>query len=153
MFNKILVGFDGSDPSKRALHYALVLSKKFSSELLILTAYQKHLLPTFSSEDAEEIEVIDVELQEQYWESVKKHYANVLRSAEQIVNKDWPSVKYTSLLVEGRPSTEIMSAAQRNEVDLIILGSRGIGGVTGWILGSTAKSVLDHCDRPVFVIK
>ena len=153
MFNKILVGFDGSDQSKRALQHALVLAEKFNSDLIILTVYQIPVLPTFSSEDEGEGEVTDLEFQEQYWDSVKERYANVLRSAEQIVNKDWPSVKYTSLLVEGRPSTEIMSAAQRNEVDLIILGSRGIGGVTGWILGSTAKSVLDHCKRPVFIIK
>jgi len=153
MFKKILVGFDGSDQSKRALHYALVLSNKFRSELIILTAYQKRLLPTISSEDEVEVKAIDSELQKQYWESTKEYYTNVLRYAEQIVKNDWSLVKYTALLVEGRPSAEIMSAAQRNKVDLIVIGSRDINGVTGWILGSTAKSVLDHCKRPVFVVK
>jgi len=105
-----------------------------------------------SKEDLE-AEAIDSELQEKYWESIKGYYTNILRSAEQIAKVDWPSVKYLALLAEGRPSTEIISAAQRNEVDLIVLGSRGIHGATGWILGSTSKSVVDHCKRPVFIVK
>ena len=105
------------------------------------------------TEDGLEGGVIDSDLQEQYWEAIKKHYTNVLRHAEEIVKDEWPSVKYNALLVEGRPSTEIISIAQRYEVDLIVLGSRGIGGVTGWILGSTSKSVVDHCKRPVLVVK
>jgi nucleotide-binding universal stress UspA family protein len=152
MFKKILVAIDGSDQSKKALHYALVLSEKFSSELIILTVYHKRLLPMISTEDVE-VETIDSDLQEKYWESIKEYHANILRSAEQITKRDWPSVKYVALLAEGRPSTEIISAAQRNEVDLIVLGSRGIHGATGWILGSTSKSVVDHCNKPVFIVK
>ena len=105
-----------------------------------------------STEDVE-VETIDSDLQEKYWESIKEYHANILRSAEQITKRDWPSVKYVALLAEGRPSTEIISAAQRNEVDLIVLGSRGIHGATGWILGSTSKSVVDHCNKPVFIVK
>ena len=101
----------------------------------------------------EEEEPIDLELQDTYWESIKGYYTNILRNAEQIVKRDWPSVKHIALLAEGRVSTEIISAAQRNEVDLIVLGSRGMGGVTGWILGSTSKSVVDHSTRPVFIVK
>ena len=152
MFKKILVAIDGSDQSKKALQYALVLSEKFSSELIILTVYHKRLLPKISSEDVE-AEEINLELQEKYWESIKGYYTNILKSAEQIAKRAWPSVKYIALLAEGRVSTEIISAAQRNEVDLIVLGSRGMGGVTGWILGSTSKSVVDHSTRPVFIVK
>lgn len=152
MFKKILVAIDGSDQSKKALHYALVLSEKFSSELIILTVYHKRLLPMIPTEDVES-EEIDLELQEKYWESVKEYHANTLRSAEQIAKRDWPSVKYIALLAEGHPYTEIISAAQSNEVDLIVLGSRGIHGAIGWILGSTSKSVVDHSNMPVFIVK
>ena len=105
-----------------------------------------------STED-EEAEEIDFELQEKYWESIKGYYTNILRSAEQIAKRDWPSVKYIVLLAEGRVPTEIISTAQRNEVDLIVLGSRGMGGMTGWILGSTSKRVVDHSTKPVFIVK
>jgi nucleotide-binding universal stress UspA family protein len=151
MFKKILVAIDGSDQAKKALHYALVLSKTFSSKLIILTVYHKRLFPMITTEDVEGDE-IDLELQEEYWESIKGYYTNILRSAEQIA-KRWPSVKYLTLLAEGRVPTEIISTAQRNEVDLIVLGSRGMGGVTGLILGSTSKSVVDHSSMPVFIVK
>ena len=153
MFKKILVAFDGSDQSKRALHYALILSEKFSSELIILTVYQRHILPIFSTEDDLEGGTIDLDIQEKYWEATKQYYKKVLNDAEDTAKRDWPSVKYVALLAEGRPSTEIMSTAQRYEVDFIVLGSRGTGGVTGWILGSTSKNVVEHCKRPVFVVK
>ena len=152
MFKKILVAIDGSDKSKKALHYALVLSEKFSSELIILTVYQKRLLPMISLEDVE-AEEIDIELQEKYWESMKGYYTGILKSAEQIAKKDWPSVKYIALLAEGRVSTEIISTAEKNEVDLIVLGGQGTGGLTGWMLGTTSKRVVDHSTRPVFIVK
>ena len=151
MFKKILAAFDGSDQSKRALHYALVLSEKFSSELIILTVYHRHVLPVFSTEES--IDEFDAEIQEKYWDAMKQNYMNILHTAEDIAKNDWPSVKYIALLEEGHPSSEIMSTAQRYEVDLIVLGSRGLGGVSGWVLGSTSKSVVEHSKRPVFVVK
>ena len=153
MFNKILVAFDGSDQAKRALHYALVLSEKFSSELIILTVHQRRVLPVVGIEDDSGWSAIDSDIQEKYWEATKQYYTNTLNNAEEIAKRDYPLVKYVALLAEGRPSTEIISTAQRNEVDLIILGSRGIGGVSGWILGSISKSIVEHCKRPVFVVK
>lgn len=111
------------------------------------------MLPVFGAEDDFEEGVIDSDHQEEYWEAIKQHQRNILSTAEEIAMRDWPSIKYVALLTEGRPSTEIMSAAQRYEVDVIVLGSRGRGGVTGWILGSTSKSVVEHCKRPVFVVK
>jgi nucleotide-binding universal stress UspA family protein len=152
MFKKILIGFDGSDKSKRALHYAFVLSEKFGSELIILTVYQKRVLPIFSTENDLEGEV-DLDIYEEYWEAVKQQYKSILSNAEEIAKRDWPLVKYVALFVEGRPSTQIMSVASKYEVDLIVLGSRGLGGVTGWLLGSTSKSVIEHCKRPIFIVK
>ena len=153
MFKKILVAFDGSDQSKRALHYSLVLSEKFNSELFILTVNQKSVLPMFNSEEDLDGEEIDSELIEKYWKAKKEYYKNILSEAEEITKRDWSSVKRVTLLVDGRPSTVILSTAQRYEVDLILLGSQGLGNLSGWILGSTSRSVVEHSKRPVFIVK
>ena len=152
MFKKILIAFDGSDQSKRALHYALVLSEKFISELTILTVYHKPVLPVFDKNEGFEGNITDSDFEE-YSEAIKRSYLNILDNAEEMAKRDWPSVKYVPLLAEGRPSTEIMSIAESKEVDLVILGSRGIGGVSGWVLGSTSKSVVENCKKPVMVVK
>jgi nucleotide-binding universal stress UspA family protein len=148
MFKKILIAYDGSDQSKRALRYATTLSSKFISELIILTVYHEPVLPVFTTnEDSDKKDL------NEYLETIKQSYAKILDNAGKIVKRDFPSVNYNTLLREGRPSSEIISVAENEDVDLIILGSRGIGGVTGWVLGSTSKSVVESCKKPVLVVK
>ena len=153
MFKKILVAFDGSEQSKRALQYSLVLSEKFNSRLYILTVNHKSVLPMFRSEDDLEEGKNNLEFIEEYRKAKKQFYLNILSEAEELTIKDWPSVNYVTLLVDGRPSTVILSTAQKYEVDLIILGSQGLGNLSGWILGSNSRSVVEHSKISVFVIK
>jgi nucleotide-binding universal stress UspA family protein len=110
------------------------------------------VLQEFGAENIPEAGEIDLEFYERYWETIKQYYIKILSNAEEIVKREWPSIKYHALLVEGRPSNEILSVANRCDVNLILLGSRGIGGMTG-LLGSTSKSVVESCKRPVFIIK
>jgi len=55
--------------------------------------------------------------------------------------------------MEGRPSATIVDEAEKNEMDLIVIGSRGLGGITGWILGSTSRRIVESCTKPVLVVK
>jgi nucleotide-binding universal stress UspA family protein len=56
-------------------------------------------------------------------------------------------------LLEGKPSSTIVNTAEEFDVDLIVIGSRGIGGITGWILGSTSRNVVESCTKPILVVK
>lgn len=152
LFNKILVAVDGSDHADKALGYALGLAENCGSELILMTAYQKRVLPGIGADDDYE-DKIDMEIYEKYWGSIKASHEGILAKAESRVKKEQPSIKYTTELDEGRPATEIIASAKRNNVDLIVMGSRGIGGVTGWILGSTSKHVVESCTKPVLVVK
>ncbi len=152
MFNKILVAVDGSDHADKALGYALGLAENCGSELILLTAYQRRVLPGIGSNEYYG-DKVDMEVYERYWDSIKASHEGILAKAKGRVKKEQPSVKYTTELVEGRPGTEIIESARRNDVDLIVMGSRGIGGVTGWILGSTSKQVVEACTKPVLVVK
>lgn len=153
MFKKILVAVDGSEASFNALEHSLELSDKFDAELIILSAFQKRTLPIILSEGAQEDWSIDIDVYEKYWASIRESQINVLRKAEEIVRENFPSVKYSTILTEGRPSSEIISAAKEVDADLIVIGRSGRGGITEWILGSTSRKVVDACDRSVLVIK
>ncbi len=50
-------------------------------------------------------------------------------------------------------SSTIVNAAEEYDADLIVIGSRGIGGITGWILGSTSRNVVESCTKPILVVK
>ena len=55
-------------------------------------------------------------------------------------------------LLEGDAAEEILRLAHARDVDLIVLGSRGLGTVRSAILGSVSKRVLHEADRPVLVV-
>jgi nucleotide-binding universal stress UspA family protein len=57
-----------------------------------------------------------------------------------------------SVLV-GKPAEEIVRFAKENEVDLIIMGSRGKSGFSRWDMGNVADKVLRATDIPVVLIK
>jgi nucleotide-binding universal stress UspA family protein len=153
MYGKILVALDGSQPSTRALNHALVLSEKFGSELIILTVFQRRVLPVVAEEaDTGELSV-DAEVYETYWDSIKDYHIRVLEKAKELMKSDYPNVMYEAVLTEGRPSNEICRTARSHEVDLIVMGNNGRGGITGWVLGSTSKAVVDSCTRPILIVK
>ena len=153
MFKKILVAVDGSEASFNALEHSLALSEKFEAELVILSAFQRRTLPLLIPDEDDEDWSIDIDVYEKYWASVRESHINVLKRAEDILKERFPSVKYSTVLTEGRPSSEVISAAQEADVDLIVLGGSGRGGVAEWFLGSTSRKVVDSCDRSVLIVK
>ncbi len=67
--------------------------------------------------------------------------------------KKSPEIKTSIQLGKGRPGDVIVKIADKENVDVIVLGSRGYGIITGWILGSTSRHVLEHCTKPILIIK
>ena len=153
LYKKIVVAVDGSDQSKRALDHAAVLAEKYDACLYLVTAYQKRALPTFPAGEPDTEVVVDPDIYEKYWDSIRVIYEKALLDAETKMQQDYPFVKYKTILTEGRPSATIIKIAESKEADLIVIGSRGRGGVTGWLLGSTSRNVVDGCTKPVLVVK
>lgn len=62
-------------------------------------------------------------------------------------------IDYEGVVVEGDPAHAILKFAEQNEVDLIIMGTLGKGGVERFLLGSVADKVVKHSKVSVFVVK
>jgi nucleotide-binding universal stress UspA family protein len=62
-------------------------------------------------------------------------------------------VKVEAEILEGNVADSIAELARSRGVDLIIVGSRGPGGIVGALLGSVAEGVVHRADRPVLVVK
>ncbi len=84
---------------------------------------------------------------------MREVYQSVLDDAMIQIEKEHPDLMVEAVLKEGRPSATITDYAENEGVDLIVMGSRGIGGYTGWILGSTSRRVVDSCTKPVIIVK
>jgi nucleotide-binding universal stress UspA family protein len=150
VFSKILVAFDGSAPSKRALDYAVKMAAMLHGELIILTVVPRAPFPILAEEGSSVYIGKDYD---DYQEKIREIYRMSLVRAEAAILERYSHLKYEVVLSEGRPSAMIIDEAERRDVSLIILGSRGLGGIAGWILGSTSRKVVDQCTKPVFVIK
>lgn len=126
---KILVPVDGSEPSNRGLDYAKDMAKKFNAEITALHVYEL---------TGKEYNVI-------FDGHLKKYAQDILdKSVNQIFT---PESSITGLMLAGNTYT-----AEKNNFDLIIMGSRGLGTIKGFLLGSTSNFVLHHSKLPVLVV-
>jgi nucleotide-binding universal stress UspA family protein len=83
----------------------------------------------------------------------KEFHINMKEVACARAVKEQPEIEVKTCLEKGLPSDVIMKVAKIENVDLIVLGSRGLGGITVTILGSTSQSVVHSCTRPILIVK
>jgi nucleotide-binding universal stress UspA family protein len=145
MINKILVGVDGSDPSIEALNYAANLAKNNESELILVSVIPEIPILAGSRNLIERMPELQSEL-----ESERK---KILEEHEKRLMKDYPSIKITSVIKRGSASKAIVDLSREENVDLIVMGNRGTGGITTWMLGSISRDVVESCTAPVLIVK
>jgi len=149
VFSKVLVAYDGSDPSKRALDHAAKMAAMFEGELIILTVVPKVSIPVYSNAElgAQAMDIASLQ------ERMRENYGQSIKKAEEEIKGLYPHLKVDTILAEGRPASLIVSEAAKLGVSLIVMGSRGLGGITGWILGSTSRQVVDLCTKAILIVK
>jgi len=139
---KILIPVDGSDYSERAIEKAKELATAFNSDIVIFNAIPVTIAPTGR---------IHFDVQVLVEENRKASEALLEKSREKL--GDYPG-KVETVAMHGDAPSAIVQYAKENGVDLIIMGSHGMGAVMNRILtGSVTTKVLHHTDIPVLVIK
>jgi nucleotide-binding universal stress UspA family protein len=145
MISKILVGVDGSDPSIYALNYAAELAINNKSDLILLSVVPEIPILAGSRGLSERMPELQNEL-----ESERKR---MLESHEKRISEDSPGINITSMIKNGSASKAIVDVSREMDVDLIVVGNRGTGGIATWMLGSISRDVVERCTVPVLVIK
>ncbi len=142
MFKKVLLPTDGSENALKAAEYVTQLMKTHSGiEVTVVNVYR--LLPDLATHDLP----FDPRLIESAKEGSRRAIAKTVAVFEKA------GLKVTTLSQEGDPAGEIVSCAESGGFDHIVIGSRGMGAVSGLILGSVAQKVLYLAACPVIVIK
>jgi len=142
--SKVLVGIDGSDHSFRAAQYALEISKKYVAKLIAVTVTYMPAKSRVSQQ--EEIEV-GAGLSEM--DKAKTWFESFTQSARQ--NKI--DLK-TELVNSQRPvDYVILEYAEKEGIDLIVIGTRGMSGLSKIVLGSVASGIVTYSHSPVLVVK
>jgi nucleotide-binding universal stress UspA family protein len=141
---RILVGTLGSPWSERAFEYAVRLAKAYALELVIVAV----VTPTYKPEKGA---VWGLALTANMQEEVRQHAKHVLEKASALARAQ--GITYIGELREGRAAEEILKAAEQHQCDLVIIGSRGMSGVSRVTLGETGNEVVLKAAIPVVVVK
>jgi nucleotide-binding universal stress UspA family protein len=145
---KILLATDGSSEASLALTTAADLANSTSSELHVAyvfpTAVQRPFPNPITSRPRE---MLDHELEEAMQQA--QHF---LDQQVDKVKKEGVSVAETHL-VRGRPDRELTHLSEEIGAGLIIMGSRGLGGVRRALMGSVSDSVVRHAHCPVMIVR
>ena len=137
----IVVGVDGSGHSQRALEWAMHEAAMRHAPLSILTVHPAIVGYYGGVVTSPQ----DLELTEQAQAAVKAEADKVLAAL------DGPHPESVTVrAVHGFPVEELVNASK--EADMVVLGSRGVGGFTRLMLGSTAGQVVQHAHCPVLIV-
>lgn len=139
MSNRIVVGVDGSDRSRRVLAFAYDEARRRGDHLLVVHAYTVPVywgVPEFGA-------VVPPQPPEEAVADAEALLDRVLQDAPD-------DVQVERLVTQGPASAVLLEAAA--DADLLVVGSRGHGGFVGLLLGSTSHQVVTHCPCPVVVV-
>jgi len=151
LFSKILVPIDGSEPSFHAAQVAVNIANKFNSELIIIYV----VVSPSKSEYANLTGLVTPKQIDMIIENAKNESKNWFKKIEDKVKEVNPNIKIsTKVLLTGiAVYGEVIQFAQQENIDLIVIGTRGRSGIKKLLLGSTASGVVTYANCPVLVTK
>ena len=151
LFSKILVPIDGSEPSFHAAHIASNIANKFNSEIIVLYV----VVSPSKSEYANLTGLVTPKQIDMIIENAKKQARDWFNRIEDMIKEKNPNIKVSTKVILTGVAVygEIIQYAGQENIDLIIIGTRGRSGIKKLLLGSTASGVVTYADCPVLVTK
>jgi nucleotide-binding universal stress UspA family protein len=136
---KVLVPTDFSDSARHAFSYGVSFAREYHAELVLLHVVE-NLTVGYASD------LFPVPMAEVFQEISGYAKTELAKLAEEARQK---GVAVTELVVQGKPSAEIIRHAAENAVDMIVLGTHGKGMLDQALFGSTAERVIRKAPCPV----
>ena len=147
MYQRILVATDGSELSKKAVSNAIDLAAAVGAELVALYVVPRYPISYF--EGGITISVEEMARTEKQWSDKGQAVVGAVQLAAQAAG-----VKTKAVVIQSDMVAEsIMSAAEMNNCDLIVMASHGRKGIKRVLLGSETQHVLTHSTVPVLVLR
>jgi nucleotide-binding universal stress UspA family protein len=126
---------DGSEISSNAAKRAIELAEKYSSDLMVLYVVP----PNFRNDEIFDLALVNGQ--------------KIVDEVKQEASAKKLNIHTQVLSDESSVTKAIVEYAEKNDVNLIVVGTRGISGIKRMLLGSTASGVVSYSHCPVMVIK
>lgn len=142
---RIFVCFDGSDNSKRALNAAISMASRYSAMVIATHAVPLPLNGYGLGEPYYDWELFEKSARNR----IQKLLNPYLKAAEKLgVNIRANFLGGTISIIES-----LLESSERESADIIVMGSRGLGGFRGLLIGSVSQGIASHSKVPVMIIK
>lgn len=144
---KILVPTDFSESAEQAFLHAAAIARWSGAELIVLHVVEKFMDHSLVYSD---MWPFQKPVRQYYKELEERTAARLDAQVEKLVG---PGVTFRVIVTTGAPPGEIVQAAEREGVDLVVIATHGRGGIAQALLGSTTDRVLRKAPCPVLVIR
>src|SRR5215210_7361972 len=141
---KILLATDGSREAQLAATTAVDLADKTGSEL--------HVAFIVPKQDVSDYDTMDLDIEKPHKEEIKQMGQRLLDEQVRRVEEAGGTVAAAHFRM-ARPDEGILAVGEDVGAGLIVLGSRGLGGVKRALMGSVSDSVVRHAHCPVMVVR
>jgi nucleotide-binding universal stress UspA family protein len=153
---KILYATDLSANARHAFGYAVSLANRHDAKITVLHVVEE--LSSFARSMVEDI------LGEKRWAELRRErevevIAGLKSRLDNFFSEvrrnqpDYPFVIDKTIVVTGHPVDQIIRHAEEKDMDLVVIGSRGKGGLADVTMGTTSRRVLRRCKVPVLVVR
>jgi len=144
LFNRILLPVDASDQAARAVDYAIALWRNHPAR----ESMGIHIMNVQREVSGDVARFVPKESVHEYH---REKSEQALARPRGLLDR--AGVKYAVHMMVGKPWEAISDYASRNQFDLIVMGTRGLGTYTGAALGSVAQGVAQRSTIPVLLVK
>jgi nucleotide-binding universal stress UspA family protein len=147
--SKIMVGIDGSKESVNASDYAIAIAKRHNAELIAINVLTSDIGYAYSSPGVESPPLTIGEIILLAEDEVKKWFDDIKEKA----NKN--DIQFRSEIIMAKKSTvsSMLDYAEEQNINLIVVGTRGHSGIKKMLLGSVASRLVTYAACPVLVVK
>lgn len=159
-YRSILYATDLSEGARQALNHAAAVADRFDGDLTVL-----HVLPDSLEQYSEEAGMdLAAHFGEEaaYWldkgergqaaEAIHRRLEGMVRERFAHPNTGVHLANAEIRVVSGEPAGSILDQSGQGDFDLVVMGTRGHGGLLGLVLGSVARQVITHSSVPVLVV-
>lgn len=139
MFTNILLGVDGSEHALKAAKLAGDLAREMHADLWVVVSFDP--VPAYLGQPNLD-DAITARMQ---------HAEQILQPALEAIGETGTTLK--TEILKGPPAEAILSVAEVRGVDLIIMGTRGLGRLKGLVIGSQSQKVVANANCPVLLVR
>lgn len=137
----VVVAVDGSDASNNAVRWAANTAMKRGIPLRLASSYT---MPQFLYAEG-------MVPPQELFDDLQRETLDKIEAAREVAHEVAPDIKIGHTIAEGSPIDMLLEMSKG--VTMIVMGSRGLGGLSGMVLGSVSAAVVSHAECPVVVVR